>query len=306
MEKQTIKVKTSGNRLDTYLVRHFEGAHTRSQIINSIKGGRTTVNGAVVKAGNILKKGDLIDFEIRTTDLPAEPEDIELDIVFEDDHIMVLNKPRGMVVHPGAGIRSGTLLNALLFKMQSYKSNSLPERAGLVHRLDKNTAGLILVAKTAKSQEILGKMFEAHNVKRTYFGLLEGKLEGSGIIDKHIMRDPKYRTRYTTTDNPRAGRRAITHYQGLGNYKYGGIPVSFVRFNLETGRTHQIRVHAKSIGRPLIGDPEYNHKSTIKFNGQLLESVELEFLHPITNKVMNFSVQPSIEFMQIKNKLTSI
>jgi len=286
-------------------VRHFEGAHTRSQILNSIKGGRTTLNGSVVKSGTILKKGDIIEFEARRHDLPAEPEDIPLNIVYEDEYLMIVNKPRGMTVHPGAGVRSGTLLNALLYLQKQGKIGNV-ERCGIVHRLDKNTAGLMIVAKTPKAQELLGKMFEYHDVKRTYNGLVDGKLEGKGTIDRHIMRDPKYRTRYTTTDNERAGRKAITHWESLGVYKHGQNSVSLVKFNLETGRTHQIRVHMKSIGRPLIGDPEYNHKSSIKFDGQLLESVELEFSHPITGEPMKFNIEPSKEFQSTLIRLTLV
>jgi len=272
--------------------------------MNSIKGGRTTLNNAIVKSGAILKKGDIIEFEARSTDLPAEPENIPLNIIFEDDHLIVVNKPRGMVVHPGAGVRSGTLLNALLYLQQTkWVDKENVDRCGIVHRLDKNTAGLMIVAKTPKAQEILGKMFEFHDIRRTYFGLVEGKIEGKGTMNKHIMRDPKYRTRYTTTDNPKQGRRAITHWQSLGLYKHGRTPISMMKFNLETGRTHQIRVHMKSIGRPLVGDPEYNPKGAIKFDGQLLESVELEFSHPITGKAMKFKIEPSEDFKRILDKL---
>jgi len=265
---------------------------TRSQITNAINAGRILHNNQVVKSGKILRAGDIVEGEMTGQDMPAEPEDIPLNIIFEDDHLIIINKPRGMVVHPGAGIRSGTLLNALLFK------GSDIERAGIVHRLDKNTAGLMVVAKTAKTQAALSKMFEFHDVKRTYIGLVEGRVEQSGAIRKNINRHPGMRTIYTTCPDHQ-GRTAITHYKPLQVFKKH----SLVEFQLETGRTHQIRVHMKSINRPLAGDPEYNPKSSIKTTGQMLEAIRLEFAHPITGKSLKFEIDPTEE---LQNHLTRI
>ena len=298
-QMQKITVEKGGSRLDKFLHEHFRGEITRSQISSAIKNARVMVNDGQVKSGTILRKDDIIevgDFEVESN---VMPEDIALDIVFEDEHLMVINKPRGMVVHPGAGVQSGTLLNALMYKKFS-DPNLI--RCGIVHRLDKNTCGLMLVAKTAKSQEKLGEMFESHSISRIYLGLVEGHLKTSGTVTKNIIRNPKNRTLYTVTDK-NEGRRAVTHYYPLDRLKYGSHNVTLTRFRLETGRTHQIRVHLKSIGHPLIGDPEYNPKSSIKFHGQLLESVFLEFTHPITRKILTFEIQPSQEFQKILNKI---
>ena len=253
------------------------------------------MNGEVVKAGRILRKGDVVAGEMVGPDLPAEPEDIPLDIVFEDVHLMIINKPRGMVVHPGAGVRSGTVLNALLWR------GSDIERAGIVHRLDKNTAGLMVVAKTAKVQALLARMFEFHDVQRTYIGLVEGRVDEGGAVRKNLKRHPGVRTLYTTCFDSE-GRTAVTHYKPLEIFKKH----SKVEFKLETGRTHQIRVHMKSINRPLLGDAEYNPKSSIKASGQMLEAIRLEFMHPTTGKQMKFEVAPTEEFKSVENRLTRI
>ena len=270
----------------------MEGTWTRSQIANAINGGRILVNSLVVKAGKILRKGDEVEGEMTGGDMPAEPEDIKLDIVYEDEHLLVINKPRGMVVHPGAGVRSGTVLNALLFR------GSEIERAGIVHRLDKNTAGLMVVAKTAKTQAQLAKMFEYHDVTRTYVGLVEGRVEGGGTIRKNICRHPGVRTIYTTCSEGQ-GRTAITHYKPLKSFPKHTL----VEFQLETGRTHQIRVHMKSINRPLVGDIEYNPKGSLKASGQMLEAIQLEFTHPVTGVNLSFRVKPSEEFEKLVNSL---
>jgi len=290
---EEIKVKKGGVRLDSFLKTYFGEKHTRSQITNSINDGRTTLNGQQVKNGKIVERDDIIQFSIENYDAPATPENIPLDIIYEDSHLLILNKPKGMVVHPGAGVHGGTLLNALLYKLQN-STQSIPlVRAGIVHRLDKNTSGLMIVAKNVDTQAKLSKMFETHDIKRTYIGLVEGQLHGQGTITKNIIRDPNNRTRYKT--NPTKGRHAITHYKTLAHYRHGNKPLSLVQFNLETGRTHQIRVHLKSINHPLIGDPEYNHNSTLKIDGQLLESIQLSFIHPITNKPLSFEIQPQMQ-----------
>ncbi|MCL2570446.1 MAG: RluA family pseudouridine synthase [Firmicutes bacterium] len=292
-----------GKRLDTFLADFFAGEHTRSQISASIKNGDITLNGNIVKTGTILKLDDIIKFSMTCNDIPATPENIPLDIVFEDNHLIIINKPRGMTVHPGAGVKSGTLLNALLYKFK--KSDAL-DRAGIVHRLDKNTAGLIMVAKTKKTQEKLSKMFESHQIQRTYIGLIEGHLHGTGTVNKPIIRDQRNRTRYTVaTPNQKNARIAITHYESITLYttKTSKKPISLVKFNLETGRTHQIRVHMRSLNHPLIADPEYNQNSTIKVSGQLLESIQLEFTHPITSESLLFKIETTPEFNKILSLL---
>ncbi len=272
-------------RLDKHLAEIYKDK-TRSQITNAIKSGVILVNDKIVKAGYEVKSTDKISGEIKDeVNVTATPEDIKLDIVYEDNYLMVINKPRGMVVHPGAGIKSGTVLNALLGM-----GNKL-ERAGIVHRLDKNTAGLLIVAKTSKTQEKLGRMFERHEIQRVYLGLVDGKVRSDITIDKNIIRHPNKRVIFTTATQ--GGRRAVTHLKVLENY----AKHTLCEFRLETGRTHQIRVHCKSINHPIIGDPEYNSGE-----GQMLEAVKLEFVHPITNKDIKIEIDVTKQFAKQKDK----
>ena len=283
---QKLRVETGGERLDKFLAERVEV--TRSQL----KHAKILVNGKEVKSGTKLCAGDVIEFEIPEVHITAEPEDIPVNVVFEDEWLMVINKPRGMVVHPGAGVKSGTLLNALLGRGIDL------ERAGIVHRLDKNTNGLLVVAKVQRVHMQLNAMFEKREVKRTYLGLVEGVLSGEGTVDKNIARDPNRRTLYRTVTV--GGRNAITHYKVIRNFSKW----SLVEFNLETGRTHQIRVHAKSIGHPIVGDFEYNSGTSIKgLSGQMLEAVKLSFIHPITGKQVTFDAKPSEEFSKTLDRL---
>jgi 23S rRNA pseudouridine1911/1915/1917 synthase len=227
---------------------------------------------------------------------------------------MVVNKPRGMIIHTGAGAKSGTLLNGLLWRAAENNNvagelsradivqrvvNSAGElsRAGIVHRLDKNTAGLVIVAKTAEAQSALCAMFEKHEIKRTYLGLVEGVVSGDMTIDKNIIRHKTARTLFTTAAV--GGRRAVTHLKVLERYK----KYTLCEFTLETGRTHQIRVHCKSISHAIVGDPEYNPNGTMKsLNGQMLSAVKLEFCHPITKKDINIQISASKQLTDIIKK----
>ncbi|MCQ2381740.1 MAG: RluA family pseudouridine synthase [Clostridia bacterium] len=272
-------------RLDKYLSQQYPDV-TRSQIIVAIKRGDFTVNGKTVKAGYELRESDTVEGQLSPVVTTAEPEDIPLNIVYEDDDLLVINKPRGMVVHPGAGVKTGTVLNALLGRGQENL-----ERAGIVHRLDKNTAGLLIVAKTADCQQRLGKMFEKHSIKRTYWGLVDGVVPVDQVIDRNIKRHPQHRTIFTVTDQ--GGRRAITHLHVLERYARHTL----CEFTLETGRTHQIRVHCKSIHHPIVGDPEYNSG-----NGQMLEALKLDFIHPITGEAIHLQIQPTKAFAETREK----
>ena len=272
-------------RLDKYLGEQYPEV-TRSQITAAIKRGDFTVNGQIVKAGYELRSTDQVAGALAPVVLTAEPEKIALDIVYEDQDLMVINKPRGMVVHPGAGIKSGTVLNALLGRGQANL-----ERAGIVHRLDKNTAGLLIVAKTAECQQRLGKMFEKHEIKRTYWGLVDGVVPVDQTIDLNIKRHPQHRTIFTTT--AQGGRHAVTHLHVLERYKKHTL----CEFTLETGRTHQIRVHCKAIHHPILGDPEYNSGS-----GQMLEALKLDFLHPMTGQAVHLAIQPTKAFAEAREK----
>lgn len=281
-----IIVENGGERLDKYLLAYVNC--TRSQL----KHAKILLNGKKVKSGAILRAGDVIDFEIVSDKKSAEPENIAIDIVFEDDYLIVINKPRGMVVHPGAGVNSGTLLNGLLGR------GATLERAGIVHRLDKNTAGLLVVAKTADVQAKLSESFEKREIKRVYIGLVEGVLSGEGTIDKNIARDPGHRTLYRAV--AAGGRKAVTNFKVLKNFSKWTL----VQFSLVTGRTHQIRVHCKSIGHPIIGDQEYNQNSSIKgLSGQMLESIEISFVHPKTLKNVTFKAETTEEFRKTVDRI---
>ena len=272
-------------RLDKYLLAKYPQV-TRSQITVAIKRGNFTVNGEIVKAGYELRPTDQVLGEWQPVALTAEPEKIPLDIVYEDEYLMVINKPRGMVVHPGAGVKTGTVLNALLGRGQGHL-----ERAGIVHRLDKNTAGLLIVAKTADCQQRLGRMFERHAIKRTYWGLVDGVVNADQTIDRNLKRHPQHRTIFTVTEQ--GGRRAVTHLHVLERY----AKHTLCEFTLETGRTHQIRVHCKAIHHPILGDPEYNSG-----NGQMLEALRLDFVHPMTGQAIYLQIQPTKAFAEAKEK----
>jgi len=284
-------------RLDVFLANRHAGEYTRSQILNFIKSGLVTVNSQIVtKAGHFLHPDDQISLSKPPKIAPSTPENIPLDIVFDDPHLMIINKPRGLVVHPGAGQKSGTLLNGLL----SIQEDEGLDRAGIVHRLDKNTAGLMIVAKTAQVQAKLSKMFENREVERKYWGIVDGVLAGEGTINRNIIRDPNFRTIFKTSEN--SGRTAITHYKVLEAF----AKHTLVEFRLETGRTHQIRVHCKSISRPIVGDPEYNPRGSLKCTGQMLESVALEFSHPITGERIAKTTAPTAEFRQVLAKIARL
>ncbi len=272
-------------RFDKYLAEQYP-AQTRSQLTAAIKRGDFTVNGQVVKAGYELRATDVVAGELQLPVVGAVAEDIPLDIVYEDDYLMVINKPRGMVVHPGAGVHHGTLLNALLGRGQG---NLV--RAGIVHRLDKNTAGLLIVAKTLLCQQRLAAMFARHDVTRVYHGLVAGRVAGDLTIDKNIIRHPTHRTIFTTTEH--GGRRAVTHLHVLARYAHHTL----CEFTLATGRTHQIRVHCRAIGHPLVGDPEYNTG-----NGQMLEAVQLKFVHPMTHRNIEISIEHTKAFADACNQ----
>lgn len=272
-------------RFDKYLCEQYPEI-TRSQIVAGIKRGDFTVNGEKVKAGYELRATDVVDGKLQPVVMTAEPEALPLDVVYEDEHLLVINKPRGMVVHPGAGVKSGTVLNALLGRGHEHL-----ERAGIVHRLDKNTAGLLVVAKTTACQSLLAQMFEKHTIRRTYWGLVEGKVAGDMTIDKNIIRHPQHRTIFTVTE--KGGRRAVTHLKVLERYARH----TWCEFTLETGRTHQIRVHCKAIHHPILGDPEYNSG-----NGQMLEAVRLDFTHPVTQVPLHLEIAPTKEFAVMRDK----
>lgn len=283
-------------RLDVFLA--GETDWTRSQIKLQIDSGKALVNGKKQKAGFLIKNGDVITLSFSKPEINAEPEDIPLDIVYEDDDLAIINKPQGMVVHPAPGSYNHTLVNALLFHFENLSSGGENFRPGIVHRIDKDTSGLLVVAKNDEAHANLAKQIAEHTCFRHYLALLDGNLkEDKGTVDTFIGRSTADRkVMEVKTDS---GKRAITHYSVIERFK----DYCLVEFVLETGRTHQIRVHSKYLGHPIVGDFTYGKKSN-KFglSGQLLHAYKLELTHPKTNKRLCFECELPSYFKNILKK----
>lgn len=284
-------------RIDKYIADNTD--YSRNLILNLIKNGDILVNDSKIKPSYKVKQGDKITINnVKTDTEDITPWDYPLDIVFEDDDIIIINKPSGMVVHPGNGNKDHTLVNALKSYTDKLSNINGVERLGIVHRIDKDTSGLIMVAKTNKAHEILGEYFKEHSIKREYIALLCGIFpHDTATIDAPIGRDEKNRLRMTVT--PNNSKKAITHLEVLKRYKAG---YTLVKARLETGRTHQIRVHTKYIGYPVYNDPVYSNKSTNDF-GQFLHSYSMEFIHPITKEKMYFKRDVPKYFKDFLDKL---
>ena len=285
-------------RLDVFLA--AETGWTRSQIKLQVDSKRVLVNGKTQKAGFLVKNNDKISlsFAKDVLDINAEPEDIPLDIVYEDDDFAIINKPQGMVVHPAPGAYNHTLVNALLFHFDSLSKTGDNIRPGIVHRIDKDTSGLLVVAKNDNAHASLAKQIAEHSCFRHYMALLEGNLkEDSGTVDTFISRSKTDRKVMAVSTE---GKRAITHYNIVKRF----TNYCLVEFVLETGRTHQIRVHSKHLGHPIVGDKTYGIKNQ-KFNldGQLLHAYKLELTHPTTGKRMSFECEIPEYFSSLLNKL---
>ena len=292
-------------RIDKYMSEHLEDT-SRHRVQLAIKEGYVHVGDKVVKANYIIRPGDVIRFIMpyRRRGLEILPQDIPLDIVYEDDDVLVVNKPAGMVVHPGHGHFEGTLINALAYHLGiSQGPEAEDERMGiLVHRIDKDTSGLLLVAKNDESQLRLAKQFFEHSIERCYNAIVWGNInEDEGTVEGYIGRDPNDRLRFRNFDDPEKGKHAVTHYRVLERFGY----VTLVECRLETGRTHQIRVHMGSIGHPLFADERYGgmeiRKGTIYARykqfitncfeicpRQALHAKTLGFVHPKTGKMCRF------------------
>lgn len=292
-------------RIDKYMSEHMEDT-SRHRVQLAIKEGYVHVGEKVVKANYIVRPGDVIRFVMpyRRRGMEILPQDIPLDIVYEDEDVLVVNKPAGMVVHPGHGHFEGTLINALAYHLGLKQGpDAEDERMGiLVHRIDKDTSGLLLVAKNDEAQLKLARQFFEHSIERCYNAVVWGNIkEDEGTIDTYIGRDPNDRLRFRVFDDPEKGKRAITHYKVLERFGY----VTLVECRLETGRTHQIRVHMASIGHPLFADERYGgmeiRKGTIyaKYKQfirncfdicprQALHARTLGFEHPSTHKFLRF------------------
>jgi len=309
-----IDSSTSGQRLDKFLHQKYP-ALTRSYLQNLILRGSVTVNSIQVKSGHRLKINDEVEIifpELQSSHI--EPEDIPLDIIYEDKFLLVLNKPAGMIVHPGAGNVSGTLVNALLYSCKNLSGINGVLRPGIVHRLDKFTSGLLVVAKNDQSHVHLSRQFEDKTIFRIYHTLVWGVPGEDGEIITQIGRNRRDRKKMTVLKD--GGREAITGYRILKDYLY----LSQLEISLKTGRTHQIRVHLNHINHPVFGDPDYNgRKSQIyrlpshlqKRGSQLLKSItrqalhakSLQFIHPDTNQIMKFDSDLPKDMQQLLDKI---
>ncbi|MDE6142223.1 MAG: RluA family pseudouridine synthase [Bacilli bacterium] len=278
-----IEVKENLIRIDKFLVDYVE--ESRSTIAKMIDNSFVLVNGNKVKANYIVKMGDLITVEDGfIEDIDIIPEDIDIDIVYEDDDVIIVNKESGMVVHPGNGNMHGTLVNALLYHTSSLSDVNGEIRPGIVHRIDKDTSGLMIVAKNNKAHNILADSLSRHEIKREYIALLKGEfLSDTATIDAPIGRDKVNRKRMAVTNIN--SKNAITHLRVIERYKN----YTLVRLSLETGRTHQIRVHMDYIGYPVYNDPVYTNDKCSDF-GQFLHSTSIDFIHPSTGEEMHFEV----------------
>ncbi len=293
----TIEQEVAGERIDKALATIQEG-WSRSQVGNWLDEGAIKVNGGEVKAKYKVKEGDVIEVNVpEVEDLEIIAEDLNLEIVYEDADVLVVNKPRGMVVHPAPGHATGTLVNGLMHHCQDLSGINGVARPGIVHRIDKDTSGLLMVAKNDVAHEGLVSQLVNKTVTRKYTALVHGHIaHDKGTIDAPIGRDQKDRQKQAIVDN---GKHAVTHFEVIERF---GL-FTLVECRLETGRTHQIRVHMNYIGFPLAGDPKYGPKKTIDFPGQVLHAGVLGFIHPVTGEYLEFSAPLPEDFENVLTEL---
>lgn len=295
MEKHcfTADIEHEDQRIDRYLTEMLP-EQSRSFFQKLIRDGFVMVNYIIVKVNYRLKTGDVIEIDIPDA-VPTEivPENIPLDILYEDDDLLIVNKPKGMVVHPAVGHSTGTLVNAIMYHCQGNLSGINGEiRPGIVHRIDKDTTGSLIICKNDEAHRNIAEQIKEHSVTRRYVGVVAGTFsEESGTVEGAIGRHPNDRKRMTI--NEKNGKPAVTHYRVLQTLK----GASFMEFELETGRTHQIRVHMASISHPLLGDTVYgNSKNPYKLQGQALHARTIGFIHPTTGEYIEVSA-PIPEYM---------
>lgn len=271
-----------GDRIDK-VISGLDEEWSRTQVQQWIKEGNITVNGQQIKTNYKCNVDDQIEITIPDPEeLDVVPEDLNLEIYYEDSDVLVVNKPRGMVVHPAPGHMSGTLVNGLMFHCKDLSGINGVLRPGIVHRIDKDTSGLLMVAKNDLAHESLVNQLVAKSVTRKYKAIVHGVIPHDfGTVDAPLGRDTKDRQSMTVVDH---GKHAVTHFHVLERFK----DFTFVECQLETGRTHQIRVHMKYIGYPLAGDPKYGPKKTLDINGQALHAGVLGFNHPRTSEYLEF------------------
>lgn len=297
MQTLNITEETAGDRLDKYLTETLT-VTSRSDVQTRIKSGNITVNGNIVKPNYKLKADDVIEVTERVVvESDIVPEDLDLNIVYEDDDVAVVFKPRGMVVHPSAGHHTGTLVNGLMHQLDALSGINGELRPGIVHRIDKDTSGLLMVAKHDVAHRDLVDQLVAKTVTRKYIALVHGIItHDKGTIDAPIGRNPKSRQDMAVVDN---GKDAVTHFNVLERFK----DYTLIECFLETGRTHQIRVHMQYIDFPLVGDPKYGRRKTMATDGQLLHAEQVSFIHPMTKEELLFEAPMPAMFSEILDEL---
>jgi len=299
MEDFTYKIseQQKGERIDKALAT-LEADWSRSQIQIWLKDGAVLVNGEPAKSNYKVKANDVINVTVPDVEiLDIQAEDLNLEIVYEDEDVLVVNKPRGMVVHPAPGHTSGTLVNGLMHQVKDLSGINGVMRPGIVHRIDKDTSGLLMVAKNDKAHESLVDQLVKKTVTRKYTALVHGHIpHDKGTVDAPIGRDARDRQSMAVIDK---GKHAVTHFRVME--RFGNF--TLVECRLETGRTHQIRVHMKYIGFPLAGDPKYGPKKTIEFDGQALHAGVLGFIHPRTEEYLEFEAPLPVEFQALLEEL---
>lgn len=299
IEDLTIEIteEMAGVRIDK-AVSSIDEDWSRSQIANWVKDGAVKVNGETVKPNYKVRLDDIIIVSPPLLEeLDVVPEDLNLEITYEDADVLVVNKPRGMVVHPAPGHANGTLVNGLMFHCKDLSGINGVARPGIVHRIDKDTSGLLMVAKNDMAHTSLVDQLVKKTVTRKYVALVHGHIpHDKGTIEAPIGRDSKDRQKMAVIDK---GKHAVTHFRVLE--RFGNF--TLVECRLETGRTHQIRVHMKYIGFPLVGDPKYGPKKTMDIGGQALHAEVIGFDHPRTGEYLEFSAEPPAQFAELLESL---
>jgi len=293
VKKYIVNEESSGQRIDNYLIDVLD--LSRSKIQKMIKSDSIKVNDICVKNSYTLKENDNITVaEYIEEEMDVNPEKMDLDIVHEDEDIIVVNKDNGIVVHPAIGNNNGTLVNGLMYHSKQLSTLNGEFRPGIVHRIDAYTTGLLVVAKNDKAHEILSKQLEEKTTHRKYYALVWGVIKNdTGTIDAPIGRDSKDRKKMAVTSSN--SKDAITHFKVIERFK----EATLIELQLETGRTHQIRVHMNYIGYPIVNDPVYGRRKLIDETGQCLHAKELGFIHPRTGKYVEFSSELPNSFINI-------
>ncbi len=300
MKELSLTAAATYGRADVFVCESLSG-YTRSAVKKLFESGAVTMDGKPLKPSQSVASGKVIDVVLPDPEqCAARPEDIPIDIIYEDEYLAVINKPQGLTVHAGNGNVDGTLVNALLFRLKNLSGIGGVIRPGIVHRIDKNTSGLLVVAKTDGAHLSLSEQIAEKSCRRTYLALLEGNLkDDEGTVTTYIGRNPNDRVKMAVVP-PDKGKIAVTDYKVLErNNGY-----TLCRFDLRTGRTHQIRVHARYLNHPVVGDDVYGRKKReFGLNGQLLHAYRLEFTHPVTGEAMSFTAPLPDYFCAVLKKL---